>query len=61
MNKTKIAEHVAKMSEEAKRDMVAGRWDEVMTDALYAACGAETTAEMQEARDVAEQCANAAK
>ena len=58
MKTNKIAEHVAKLSSEAQRDMFAGRWDAVMTDALYAACGAETIDEMREARNVAAQFAN---
>lgn len=52
-----IAKHVATVSTEARKDMAAGQWDEVMTDALYAACGAETQDEMTESRQIAEDAA----
>lgn len=54
MNIENISKHVATVSTEARKDMAAGQWDEVMTDALYAACGAETQDEMAEARQIAE-------
>lgn len=53
MNIKAISKHVATVSTEARKNMAAGQWDEVMTDALYAACGAETTEEMAQARDIA--------
>jgi hypothetical protein len=54
MNIENITKHVATVSTEARKDMAGGLWDEVMTDALYAACGAETAEEMAEARSIAE-------
>ncbi len=45
--------HARSLSAEAKADIIAGRWDEVMTDALYAACGAITAVDMVEARECA--------
>ena len=48
-----ISKHVATVSTEARKSMAAGQWDEVMTDALYTACGAETPEEMAQARDIA--------
>lgn len=59
MNIENIAKHVSTVSAEARKDMAASQWDEVMTDALYAACGAETTEEMSEARDIAAEKASA--
>lgn len=54
-----IIKHVEAVSPEARKDMAAGCWDEVMTDTLYTAvCGAEmTAAEMAEARSIAEAAA----
>ena len=49
-----IEKHVAAVSDEARRDMSTGQWDEVMTDALYAACGATEVGEMQDAKNSAE-------
>jgi len=53
MNTEAILSHVKNASAEARADMAAGNWDEVMTDALYAACGASTAGEMAEARSKA--------
>lgn len=55
MNIENISKHISTVSPEARADMAAGQWDEVMTDALYAACGAETTEEMTEARSIAQE------
>jgi hypothetical protein len=57
MNTENISKHVSTVSTEALADMAAGQWDEVMTDALYAACGAETVDEMTSARSIAEATA----
>ena len=57
MNKQKIVEHVQSLGEEARSDISAGQWDDVMTDALYAWCGAETVEEMSEARRLATEAA----
>jgi hypothetical protein len=51
---TSIIAHLATLSPEALNDLRAGQWDEIMTDALYAACGASTVEEMAEARSFAE-------
>ena len=48
-----VVAHVAGVSDEARADMAAGRWDSVMTDALYAFCGARTPEEMSDARSTA--------
>lgn len=58
MNAENIKNHVKNASDEARRDMAASRWDEVMTDALYADCGAETQDEMATAREIAERAAS---
>lgn len=55
MNTTAIIAHLATLSTEARNDIRAGNWDEVMTDALYAACGASTPDEMADARAFAEE------
>lgn len=56
MNSKAINKHVETLSSDARADIAAGRWDEVMTDALYAACGATTPEEMAVARNFAEAC-----
>ena len=48
-----ISNYVLTVSSEARKDMIAGQWDEVMTDGLYAACEAVTSEEMAQARDIA--------
>lgn len=50
-----LATYLATLSPEAISDIRAGRWDEVMTDGLYAAVGAATTEEMRDARESAEK------
>ncbi len=52
-----ITNHMATISAEARQDMAIGQWDEVMTDALYAACGARTREEMALARSLAMELA----
>ena len=59
MNIEAIKTHIETLSADARADIAAGRWDEVMTDRLYSSCGAETVEEMRSARDAAEQLANA--
>lgn len=54
MNIEAIKLHVNAATTEAKSDMAKGQWDEVMTDALYAASGAESQEEMREAKAIAE-------
>lgn len=49
-----IATYLATLSTEARADIAAGNWDEVMADALYIAVGATTRDEMSHARRVAE-------
>jgi hypothetical protein len=58
MNANQIQPYVKNLSSDARADIVAGQWDEVMTDALYAACGAETHEEMTEARSLATEAAS---
>lgn len=53
MNANRIHTYVKNLSSDARVDIASGHWDEVMTDALYANCGAETQAEMTEARSLA--------
>ncbi len=48
------AEYVATLSTDARADIGAGQWDEVATDALYAATGATTRDDMADAREAAE-------
>lgn len=48
-----VKNHIATVGQDALADMAAGRWDEVMCDALYAACGATTESEMSIVRDIA--------
>ena len=57
MNMVAITAHVKILSAEARADIAAGKWDEVMTDKLYAACAAQTADEMGEARSIAEAAA----
>lgn len=57
MNIEAIKTHVNATSIVAKSDMSQGQWDEVMTDALYAACGAASQEEMREAKSIAENTA----
>jgi len=59
MNSENIKTHVQNLSSDARADIAAGQWDEVMSDALYAACGATTTQEMADARATAEDIARA--
>jgi len=61
MNTKKIAAHVASLSISTRTAIAASEWDEVMTDALYAACGAETAEQMAEARAAAGEAARAGK
>ena len=49
--------HINGLGEEARDDWACNRIDEVMTDALFGACGAETQDEMVQAKDVARACA----
>ena len=57
-----IKTHIAKISAEAREDFSANRIDEVMTDALYRDCGADTKDEMAEALALAISiCAEEAK
>ncbi|HNC91750.1 MAG TPA: hypothetical protein PL000_22710 [Anaerolineales bacterium] len=49
----KIAAHLAKISEEARQDYASRQIDEVMTDALYRDCDADTKEEMNEALEIA--------
>lgn len=58
MKRTAIIPHLATLNTEARNDVRAGNWDEVMTDSLYAACGASTADEMADARAFAEEAAN---
>lgn len=53
MNAEPIIAHIKNVSVDARADVATGNWDEVMTDALYAACGAATPTEMAEARSEA--------
>lgn len=55
--KNSIENHISTLSAEARADMASGQWDEVMTDRLYDACGAETEDEMQSARALAQEVA----
>lgn len=52
-----VISYVSLVSDEARRDMDAGQWDEAMTDSLYRAVGANTTDEMSEARSLAQAAA----
>jgi hypothetical protein len=52
-----MAEYLATLSYTALIDIAAGKWDEVMTDHLYAAMGCETQEEMQDMRIKAEVAA----
>ena len=52
-----IKEYIATLTYDARADIAAGQWDEVMTDHLYAATGATTPEEMQAARAAAEEAA----
>jgi hypothetical protein len=52
-----LAEYLATLSDSALGDIAAGKWDEVMTDRLYAAMGCETQQEMQGMRSRAEEAA----
>ena len=56
-----ITTHLETLSNEARRDMATGHWDEVMADALYAACEAETSEDMNRARFTAETLAQVAE
>lgn len=49
----KIEAHIAKISDEARADYAARQIDEVMTDALYRDCDADTKEEMNEALEIA--------
>jgi len=49
----KIKAHIATISDEARADYATRQIDEVMTDALYGACEAETKKEMIEALEIA--------
>jgi len=57
MKTNSIPAYVASLSPDARADAADGQWDEVMTDALYVACGAVTRAEMEEARSAASAAA----
>lgn len=48
-----IETHVASLGADAVADIARGEWDEAMTDALYAACGAEDVETMAAARNIA--------
>lgn len=48
-----IEAHLAKISDEARADYAARQIDEVMTDALYRDCEADTKEEMEEALEIA--------
>lgn len=52
-----IAKHIGTLGQEALEDIAADKWDEVITDALYAYCGATTQAQMRQARAVARSAA----
>lgn len=49
----KIEAHIAKISDEARADYAARQIDEVMTDALYRDCEADTKEKMEEALEIA--------
>ena len=51
--KEQIQTHISKISDDARADYSARRIDEVMTDALYRACGADSKAEMNTALETA--------
>ena len=53
MNIEAIKGHLETLSSDTRADILAGKWDEVMTDRLYLACGAETAEEMRSARESA--------
>jgi len=57
MDITKITPYIASLSPDARTDIAAKKWDDFMTDALYAACAADTIADMFTARCVAEDAA----
>jgi hypothetical protein len=52
-----LAEYLATLSDAALIDIAAGKWDETMTDHLYAAMGCETPQEMQDMRSKAQEAA----
>jgi hypothetical protein len=52
-----LAEYLDTLSDAALIDIAAGKWDETMTDHLYAAMGCETPEEMQDMRIKAEEAA----
>ena len=60
MNIEAIKTHIETLSADTRADILAGRWDEVMTDRLYSACGAETAEEMRAARESAVSLCNEA-
>jgi hypothetical protein len=52
-----MAEYLATLSDAALSDIAAGKWDDVMTDHLYAAMGCDTPEEMQDMRRKAQEAA----
>jgi NAD(P)H-dependent FMN reductase len=52
-----LAEYLATLSDAALSDIAAGKWDDVMTDHLYAAMGCDTPEEMQDMRRKAQEAA----
>ena len=53
MNIEAIKTHIGTLSADTRADIAFNRWDELMTDRLYSACGAETVEEMRSARESA--------
>jgi hypothetical protein len=52
-----LTKYLATLSDATLIDIAAGKWDEVMTDHLYAIMGCETPEEMQDMRSAAEEAA----
>ena len=48
--KKQIRKHLQTLGSDAINDVATGQWDEAMTDALYACCGAATKEDMAKAR-----------
>lgn len=58
MNPKSILPYIATLSPDTLRDIADEQWNDAMTDALYAACGASTAKEMAGARHLAKNYAS---
>lgn len=56
-----IKKHIETLSCETINDIAFGKWDEAITDRLFAACGAATREEMIEAKNIAREIARRAE